>query len=352
MNLRLLLLPFSWLFSLIARVRNIAYDQNWIKHTRFELPVILVGNLSVGGTGKTPHVGYIISLFYKNYRVATLSRGYGRKSTGFVVAGKGTNASLIGDEPMLYFSKYDNITVSVCEDRVEGVSRLLKLNPAPQVVVMDDGFQHRSIDPGLKILLTSWNHLYCDDFVLPAGNLREPASGYKRADIIIVTKCPLNLSAAQKSDVKARLKPTASQQLFFSSISYESLRPAFPDTNAIADLNHAKNVVLVTGIADPAPMLTYFNSLDISPEIVAFPDHHQFTEKDAHAIRKKFDSFADPKAIIVTTEKDLQRLKNPEMVSLLSDLPLFYLPITITLDHQKEFINILETYVAKSKRNS
>lgn len=352
MNLRLLLLPFSWIFALVARIRNLAYDRNWIKHTRFELPVILVGNLSVGGTGKTPHVDHIIGHFSKTYRVATLSRGYGRKSTGFVIAGKGTNASLIGDEPMLYYSRFDNITVSVCEDRVEGVNRLLKLTPPPQLIVMDDGFQHRSIEPGLKILLTAWNKLFSDDFVLPVGNLREPASGYKRADIIIVTKCPQHLSDSQKKDVADRLKPTSSQHLFFSSVAYESLRPAFSAGSGLTELHHSKKVLLVTGIADPAPMLSYFKSFEISPEILAFPDHHEFTEKDVNAIRKKFDSFADPKAIIVTTEKDLQRMKSPSLVHLFSDLPLFYLPITVAIDNQKEFIHILETYVAKSKRNS
>jgi tetraacyldisaccharide 4'-kinase len=352
MKLRLLLLPFSFVYSLVAKVRNRFYDRGVFKTSKFPLPIIVVGNLSVGGTGKTPHVEYLIRLLHRKFKVATLSRGYGRKTTGFVVAGKGTTANLIGDEPMQYFSGFDDITVSVCEDRVHGVERLLKLPAPPQVVIMDDGFQHRAIDPGLKILLTPADQPFTRDYLLPAGNLREGREGYRRADILIVSKCDPQMSEAAKLKLRNEISPLPHQQLYFSSVTYGQLIPVSDGVGDLCKNSSQANVILLTGIANPGPIVNYLTPRVKALQLMQFPDHHIFSDKDMNALQKKFNSFAPGTGMIVTTEKDLQRLKQNELKEWLKVLPFCCLPITVSIDNEPEFNKLIESYVAKYKRNS
>ncbi|MBK9046178.1 MAG: tetraacyldisaccharide 4'-kinase [Bacteroidetes bacterium] len=352
MKLRLLLLPFSFVYSLVAKVRNRFYDRGIFKVSNFPLPIIVVGNLSVGGTGKTPHVEYLIRLLHRKFKVATLSRGYGRRTTGFVVAGKGTTANLIGDEPMQYFSGFDDITVSVCEDRVHGVERLLKLPVPPQVVIMDDGFQHRAIDPGLKIILTPADQPFTHDYLLPAGNLREGREGYRRADILIVSKCDPQMSEAAKLKLRNEINPLSHQQLFFSSVTYGELMPVSDGISNLCKNPSQSNVILLTGIANPAPIVNYLTPRVSGLHLMQFPDHHIFSDKDMNALQKKFNSFAPGTGMIVTTEKDLQRLKQNELKEWLDLLPFSCLPITVSIDNEPEFNKLIESYVAKNKGNS
>ena len=213
MNFRLILLPFSFMYSAVARFRNLLFDTGILKQQKFPVPIILVGNLSVGGTGKTPHVEYLLNLLHNDFRLATISRGYGRNSNGFVMAGKGIQTDLIGDEPMQYHAKFENVTVAVCENRVEGIQKLIELKK-PQVIIMDDGYQHRHVNPGLKILLTPKDRPFVSDFLLPAGDLREPRSAYQRADIIIVTRTQPGMNSDEKEAAKNEIRPLPNQQLF------------------------------------------------------------------------------------------------------------------------------------------
>ncbi|HMT30278.1 MAG TPA: tetraacyldisaccharide 4'-kinase [Bacteroidia bacterium] len=352
MNFRLFLLPVSFVYASIADIRNYLFDKNIFTQKLFKKPVILVGNLSVGGTGKTPHVEYLVRLLHKEFRVATLSRGYGRNTTGFVLGGKGSNSSTIGDEPMQYLSKFDDVTVSVCEDRTEGAEKLFAMQPPPDVIIMDDGFQHRKINPGFKILLTPFDQMFTQDFVLPAGNLRERRSGYLRADCIIVTKCEENLGVEAKRKLISDLKPSSTQEVFFSSITYADLISLFSaESISLNELSHY-DVVLFTGIENPKPLYDFLKKKSKSTTEIKFPDHHVFTEKDILKVKGIFDKFANGKTIILTTEKDYQRLKGTAVLSSLSGLPCFYIPVVIKIDRENEFNTIIKKYVAENKGNS
>jgi len=344
MNIRLLLYPFSILFSGIARFRNFLFDTGIFKSKKFGVPVILVGNLSVGGTGKTPHIEYLISLLGKKYKLATLSRGYGRKTSGFVLAGKGSTAQQIGDEPMQYHSKFEDITVAVCEDRAYGIEKLIDLKK-PDVILMDDGFQHRKVDAGFKILLTSYDRMFTDDFLLPAGDLREPGTGYKRADCIIVTGSKHDLSTSEKENTVSKIKPLDHQKLYFSSLEYADPKEMFGSGSLSNGELATKQVLLFTGIANPFRLEEYLRKHSNKTECIRFADHHPFTQKDMVGLREKFDKFAGASKIIVTTEKDFQRLRGTEIIRELNDLPGYFLPIKIKIDRQEEFNQIIQNYV-------
>ncbi len=351
MNLRLFLLPVSFVYAALSGVRNFLFDTNVFRQKKFDIPIILVGNLSMGGTGKTPHVEYLLSLLHKDFKVATLSRGYGRKSTGFVLGGRGAQASAIGDEPMQYLSKFDDVIVSVCEDRVEGAQKLLASSNPPDVIVMDDGYQHRSINPGFKILLTAFDHLFTNDFLLPAGNLRESRSGYKRADCLVVTKCPDDISENQKAEINSKLNLLAHQQLFFSTIQYGDLISVnSSETKNILQLKNYK-AVLFTGIENPTPLVQYLKSNCAELQTLKFPDHHDFTEKNINLVLEKFNKFADGNSILITTEKDYQRLKSSVNFSLIKNLSCFYIPLIIKIDKEELFNSTIRNYVTENKRN-
>jgi len=316
--LRKLLLPFSILYGLIVWLRNKLYDWEIKKSVKFNVPVICVGNLSVGGTGKSPMIEFLIRLLKDEKKLATLSRGYKRESKGFYLLKENEKAAYVGDEPLQFKTKFPMIQVAVDEQRVRGVSNLLQLKNAPQVILLDDAFQHRKITPSFSILLTPFHDLFINDFILPAGNLREPRSGAERAEVIVVTKCPKNTSLEQMEKIAERLKKNVALPVYFSGITYGNL--IFNSENTKKSLKELKSFTLVTGIANPKPLLEYLKNEGLVFEHIAFPDHYNFKDQDIEKLKKN--------DLILTTEKDFMRLKNR-----IPAKKLFYLPIEIKILH-------------------
>jgi len=312
------------------------YDAQLLKSTKFSTPTIVVGNLSVGGTGKTPQIEYLIRLLQNNYKVAVLSRGYKRKTKGFLIAKEGETSESIGDEPFQYYQKFPSIIVSVDGNRTRGIQQLEQLDNPPDIILLDDAFQHRKVIGGLNILLTTYNDLYIDDCMLPTGNLREHKSGAKRASIIIVTKCPSELSKKKQGVIANKLELKSNQILFFTSISYDM---ELKGTSKI-DLLKLKNeeLLLVTGIANPIPLTTFLKSKGIQFKHLKFPDHYHFKKQDISAINKEAKLLINKK-IVLTTEKDYVRI--------FAKLPnLWYMPIeTKFVDHKEDFDNLIKKYV-------
>ena len=336
---RKILFPFSILYGIITSIRNFLYDNEILKSYSFDVPVIAVGNLSVGGTGKTPQIEYLIRLLSDKYKVATLSRGYKRKSKGFVLADKTSNALTLGDEPFQYFQKFKNIQVAVDADRKNGINQLISSKNKPEIILLDDAFQHRKVNAGLYILLTTFTDLYVDDFILPTGNLRESRSGAKRANIIIVTKCPKNLSAEAQNQIKSKFKLAQNQQLFFSYIQYDNF--VYSENQKIDAGTFVKeNKLIIAGIAKPEPFFEFLKKEN--DEILQFPDHHQFLENDIELIKNKSEN-----KLIITTEKDYVRLKG-----FIDQGKLFYLPIKCKfIAEQENFDKTILNYVGTSTGN-
>jgi len=320
--LRMLLLPISILYGVVTIIRNWMFDVGILKSKAFEIPVICVGNLSVGGTGKTPQVEYLIRLLQNKYKTAILSRGYKRKTKGFVLANRNTKVLDIGDEPYQYHQKFERVQVAVEEDRVKGVKKILKHQPKTELVILDDAFQHRKIKAGFNILLSSYDKLFYNDFMMPTGNLRELWWGKNRAHFIMITKCPENLTIQQQDDIIKKVKPKKYQHVFFTSIAYAQVLKGRKEVS-LSSLKH-KKVILVTGIAKPLPLVNYLASKGVCLEHLNFPDHHHFTEKELEMIEEKSKTHR-----IITTEKDFVRLQT-------SIENLYYLPIEINFLNQKE----------------
>ncbi len=317
--------PIYWV---LTYVRNLFFDLGLFKSTLFHVPVIAVGNLSTGGTGKTPHTEYLIRLLKNENNVAVLSRGYRRKSVGFQLAENPPSATILGDEPTQIKNKFPEITVAVDANRVNGVQTLLALPNPPQVILLDDAYQHRKIQAGFYVLLTPFHHLYADDLVLPAGNLREPKAGVHRANCIVVTKCPVDLSAEKQREITAKLKPTASQNVFFSAINYGEIE------DESRQFKTEKPCVLLTGIADAAPLVKYVENKKLEFTHLDFPDHHHFTDAQLNAIIETAKQKGANQ--ILTTEKDFQRLDKSNFES--QNITLAYLPIRVEfLQNGNEF---------------
>lgn len=336
---------------MVVRVRNLLFDAGVLKSRAFETPTICVGNLAVGGTGKTPHVEYLLRLLTPHYKVAVLSRGYKRKTRGWVLADKKSTALDIGDEPLQMKTKFPSVTVVVDEDRCEGI-RLIESDRrtrGTQVIVLDDAFQHRYVKAGLSILLTDYHRPYCADYLLPAGRLREPRSGHRRADIVVVTKCPPSLPEAERQQWTKRLRLTPSQQLFFSTIVYHDLQPLFcGDELPLSSIPHGLHILLLSGIAHPEPLVDRLTALGAHLEVKSYPDHHHYTPKDIADINDAFECMPSPR-LIVTTEKDAARLQS---VSGLSDdvrRHLYELPIEIRIIHDPSslFDERVMTYIQR-----
>jgi len=324
--LRIISFPFIPIYYLVTWLRNKCYDAGIFSSKSYDLPIVCVGNLSVGGTGKTPMVEYLIRLLKNDNKLAILSRGYKRKSKGFVLADNTASAETIGDEPMQFFSKFEDITVAVDADRQHGISELLKTNV--EAIVLDDAYQHRKVKAGLHILLTTYANPYFEDYVLPTGNLREPRHGAKRADIIVVTKCPDDISDSDKGKIIKKIKPLKDQDVFFSSVSYGEIPAEIKKQNSFA---------LVTGIANPKPLLDYLKSERLNFEHLQFNDHHAFSASEIELLKGN--------ACILTTEKDYMRLK-----SHLDNNKLFFLPIEITIDKPKVFNKVVSEFVSNFKK--
>ncbi|MEN8187286.1 MAG: tetraacyldisaccharide 4'-kinase [Bacteroidota bacterium] len=345
-KLRKILYPFSLLYGEITKIRNKAYDNEVLTSVSYDFPIIAVGNLSVGGTGKTPQIEYLIRLLQEDYKIAVLSRGYKRKTKGFQIAGENSTAETIGDEPLQYYRKFKDIVVAVDADRVHGIDELQKFAPQPEVILLDDAFQHRKVQAGLYILLTPYDNLYVDDTVLPAGDLREKKAGARRAQVIVVSKSPEDLSEESQFKTAQKLKPELDQTVFFSTIDYADRVISRSGEKNIKDINDYK-VLLVTGIAKTKPLTNFLEDNKIDFKHLDFPDHHDFSDKDMDSIFKEFEKLDYEKRIILTTEKDYVR--NFETL----ENEVYYLPIkTKFIANEKDFNQLIKDYVRKSIRNS
>lgn len=353
-HLRYLLLPFAWLYGLVVMGRNLLFDAGVLRSRRFPLPVIAVGNLAVGGTGKTPHTEYLLRLL-SDFRVAMLSRGYGRRTVGFALAADGGRASDIGDEPAQMHRKFPEVVVAVDENRCEGIDILMRERNRPiEVVVLDDAFQHRYVRAGMNLLLTDYHRRFTHDFLMPVGRLREPASGKKRADIIIVTKCPENLSVDEAVQIRREIAPQAGRRIFFTTFGYGRAYPLFPQTATVSEQSLVGNpVLLITGIAKPEPLRRHLCQTAASVAELSFPDHHNFSSIDLRRMSEALTSLPR-EAVAVTTEKDAERLV--EMSGLDNRLRqrLLVQPVEVRFlfGQQEEFNQTILDYVAKDTRNS
>jgi tetraacyldisaccharide 4'-kinase len=336
--LRKLLWPFSLVYGFITLMRNKCYDWGIFKSFAIPGKSICIGNLSVGGTGKTPHVAYLAEFLNGQFETSILSRGYGRKTSGFRLVNTSDSPENVGDEPLFYASIFDKkVHVVVCEKRAEGVQKLQQLFPSNQLIILDDAYQHRAVKAGLNILLTEFNVPFSSDLVLPAGNLREFRSGKKRAQIVIVTKCPKEIGDTDKMRLANSLK-VKTETLFFSEIVYAPIKAFGQERSSI------KKVLLVTGIANPSPLFAEIaQKYDV--EHVKFGDHHAFTKQDIEEIHQKFDTFACKETIILTTEKDFMRLKAVSASWKLDDYPWYCQPITVKIDNENTFKALINQYV-------
>lgn len=324
--IRFLLYPFALIYGVIVWLRNRLYDSGFFSSVEFSLPVICVGNLSVGGTGKTPHVEYLLRLLQYQYRVATMSRGYKRSTQGFLLANENSNALRIGDEPMQYRLCFPEVAVSVAEERMTGIPLLLQRRPDVEVVILDDAYQHRSVKAGLNILITDFARPYFRDFILPYGRLREGRNAAKRAQAIIISKCPPELSRTEAEAMLQEMKPLPQQQVFFSSIRYGQ---AFALLSREPLDIRGKNVVLVCGIARPEPLVAHLEQQAAALHVLRFGDHHYFGSRDLEEIRSAYGSWAPSDKIIVTTEKDATRLLLHRERLAEMNLPIAVLPIEV-----------------------
>ncbi len=329
------------------------FDIGVFKSERFKTPVICVGNLSFGGTGKTPHIEYITRLLQHEYKVAILSRGYGRKTKGYIKAQQNTGYQTIGDEPRQYLNKFKEIEVAVDENRARGITNLLKQDNKPDVILLDDAFQHRSVIAGLNILLTDYHQLYPQDHLFPAGRLRDVKSAAHRADIIVVTKTPKVSSPFINRQLTALLKPKPHQKLFFSYLSYERFVPVISKSQVFIPQSIG-TILLFCGIANPYPLQEYLQNKCNELILIDFPDHHNFSEKDIQSVIKQYDSILGKKKIILTTEKDAMRLIDSAYLRWFEGKPFFYIPISVRFHSEKEsnFDKEIINYVRKNHPNN
>ena len=330
--MRMLLLPLSWIYGMIIRIRNWAFDVGILKSSSFKVPIINIGNLSVGGTGKSPMALYLAQLLSSNYKVAILSRGYGRDSKGFRWVTPQSTAREVGDEPLQYFHSGLPLMVAVCEKRVEGVNELLKSENPPEVIILDDAFQHRYIQPGFNILLSDVNQPFYDDYMLPAGNLREPKSGSRRADAIVFTKCDSSMNEADQEKMAAKASLKSGQSIHFSYIHYrEELLGMDGSTLQMGSLK-SKSVFLFCGIANPSPLMQFVEGNCDQLKTKLYPDHHDFSVADAIQLKNEFLKFAktsDQAHVLVTTRKDQMRLMNKEIQYHLKELPIYIIDMDV-----------------------
>jgi len=347
--LRLLLLPFSFIYAVVVILRNKFYDWGIFRSVEFDIPVICVGNLVVGGSGKSPVTEYLVNLL-GDYRVAILSRGYGRETKGFLYADQNASARTIGDEPLQFYNKFPGITVAVCEDRVYGIEQL---KDAHDVVILDDAFQHRRVKPGFSILLFEFQKLQEKQFVLPAGNMREPFWGYHRADVLMVTKSPAGLGTTDRQLCTKRFDQQSLERVFFSSINYGNFKALFSNEVSGADIPNNKTIFLLTGIANPKPLLIELEQYSKTIIHYDYPDHHAFSRQNLIKLVEAFVQHPSKEKIIITTEKDAQRLFDVTFKELLLNLPVFYLPITIAIDAERKntFDQKIIKYVSDTARN-
>jgi len=345
-SFRVLLLPFALLYGWVVFVRNWLYAKQYLKSTSFNIPLIGIGNLSLGGTGKSPMVEHLLSILAHEFKTATLSRGYKRKTKGYALANEATTALEIGDEPMQFHLKYPNVAVSVGERRIEAVVQLIQDVPKLEVIILDDAFQHLEIKAGFNILLTEYDNLFCDDFFIPTGDLRDDRKSAERADIIIVTKCPSQLTEQEKEIITEKINPALHQSLFFTSIAYGTPYHIYnPSDQWVLSLRD--EVLLVCGIANPLPLKNYLLEQTHTYYQLSYSDHHIFSIEDLEEIKEKLNDIQAKSKLILTTEKDAVRLiKYTEQ---LHNLPLYVLPIQhhFLFDGEPTFNALVKNYVTQ-----
>jgi tetraacyldisaccharide 4'-kinase len=338
--LRWLLFPFSIIYWLIGSARNALYSYRILQSQRPTIPSICIGNLSLGGTGKSPMTNYLIQLLKSEQKVIVLSRGYGRSSSGFLLVNESHSSQDVGDEPLAYKLEHgESISVAVAENRWKGIEALAPFSQK-SVLLLDDAYQHRSVCPGFTVLLSTYDAPFYNDFVLPTGNLREGRRGANRADIIVITKCPKDMSQQQKQVVLGKLAKY-NKKVFFSSITYSPIIPI--GKLQVKDFDH---VLLVTGIANPFPLLEHLKKSHKIAHI-NFPDHHNYSAKDLVNIHQKFNTFVNVKSILVTTSKDYMRLKNAFDENELSNYPWYIQPMSVEIENENEFNQLIKHYVRK-----
>lgn len=333
---RFLLFPFAVIYDLVTRIRNFLFDVGFFKQTSFSIPVIVVGNLSVGGTGKTPQIEYLIRLLKNQYKIAILSRGYKRKTSGFLSVNSLHTASEVGDEPLQFFKKFNDIFVAVDANRVAGIQKILQRNPT-DLVLLDDAFQHRKVKGSFYILLTKFDDLFVNDFLIPTGNLRESRNGAKRANAIIVTKCPENLTEIQQEIIIKSIEKF-SKNVFFTSISYAKSLSGIQSI-LVEDLKNYE-VLLITGIANPSSLLHFLDLKKVKYHHLKFHDHHQFTTKDVENIQLRFDALDNENKLILTTEKDYVRLD-----PLLNNIYFIQIEVNFLNNQKLEFDNLVRSHI-------
>ena len=346
-SFRVLLLPFAILFWLAVVIRNWLYDKKIIKAISFGLPLICVGNLAVGGTGKSPMVEYLVKHLKSRFKVATLSRGYKRKTKGYALATNESTAIEIGDEPMQFHLKFPDVPIAVGEERLDAIPQLLHDKPDTQAIILDDAFQHRIINAGLNILLTDYSNLFTRDLFLPTGDLRDQRSSYKRAQVIIVTKCKTDLSEQERNKIVNEINPLSYQRVFFTCISYGT--PYHITRRDFRFFDEKTEVLLVTGIANPRPLKVFLEERVEAYYMMSYGDHHIFSMLDWKDIQKRFNAMQAGKKIILTTEKDAMRLL--KFSQEMNDMPFYVLPIEhkFLFNQENEFNDIVIRFIQNFK---
>lgn len=349
-SFRYLLLPFSLIYGGVVWLRNWLFDKNILKSASFNFPIICIGNLATGGTGKTPMVEYLLRNLKNDYTIATLSRGYKRKTKGFAIADTTTTALEIGDEPMQFHQKFPEVTIAVGEERLVAIPQLLHSKPGTEVIILDDAFQHRQVKAGLNIVLTDYKNLFTRDLMLPAGDLRDIKKSINRADVIVVTKCKANLSIDEKDKLIAEIRPSANQKVFFTEIVYA--KPFHLFSKEEKSINSTTDILLITGIANPAPIKELLTKQVHTYDMLRYPDHHIFDTDDLRDIKKQFEKIMSQDKIILTTEKDAVRLEKFETE--LKDFPIYILPIehSFLFEQSNNFNLIINEFIQSFKINN
>jgi tetraacyldisaccharide 4'-kinase len=341
--------PFALLYGIGVTVRNMAYRYGILKEINFNIPIISIGNLTMGGTGKTPHIEYFIQWLTQYINLAVLSRGYKRKTKGFLKVMAQNNADQVGDEPLQYIRKFPESSIYVSESRVLGIPRIISLNPEAQLILLDDAFQHRAVKPGINILLTEYSRLFTADFLIPMGRLREWRNAYKRADIILVTKCPRPLTTVEKNNIQQGIKLLENQRIFFTTYHYKPLyHLLYPQLEINLQAN--MHALVICAIANTDFLLDYLNSQVSSVKILEYEDHHDFTSHEIAQLKSQFEAMEVENKIIITTEKDAMRLEKHLHYLRNEQIPVFVLPAFVSfLGDEHQFQEIIKDYLLKFK---
>jgi tetraacyldisaccharide 4'-kinase len=347
---KIILFPVSCLYGLIVGFRNKLFDWKILPSKSFNIPVISIGNLSAGGTGKTPHTEYLAALLKDKYNIAILSRGYRRKTRGFIMVTPEQSQLDIGDEPMQYLKKFPDVVLAVDENRKRGIAKIMAEKPDTEVILLDDAFQHRYVKPGKSIILTDYHHLFVNDYLIPTGMLRERIKGVRRADMIVVTKTPKVFSPITRRNLVKELSPGRHQQLFYSYVAYENPVPLKLCTNQNPAASKYNYIIMVAGVANSYPLQEYLRGICNELIVMDFQDHHQYTKPDLEKILREYQSIISKDKVIFTTEKDATRLDNVEFAPYLDVLPFYYIPITVKFHDCDElkFDKLILDYVQKS----